>query len=277
MKRKKYYDPDPGRRRKRHRGKGPRKGVEPPGLKRWRLSHRGRSRRTHDPGYSYSMRTGPRGGHYFIGPKKRRYDPNRFARLRAYGRRHPRLAGYAGKVEHALGGGWGTGLGALIGLLAGIWTGWQEYGSAYGFGGKYQGSNYLNTIIGGEIKDNTGAVLEKKGPEIAHLWNFDMNSPQNALWYLKYKFLGLDDKNAYVGSAWVIPFWASIISYIFSRLPLGTKLKRIQRPVGALAKGGAIISTIGALALPGSPNGGAYSNIPSALPGYNNPEGKQLY
>ena len=72
------------------------------------------------------------------------------------------------------------------------------------------------------------------------------------VWYLKYKFLGLDGNNNYVGSAWVIPFWVGLASWVFSKLPLGSKMHRIQKPLNKFGKATTIVSTIGALALPGS-------------------------
>lgn len=211
------------------------------------------------------MKRGPRGGTYFAGPKKRRYDPapRRFTRARAYIARHPKARRIAGKIESGLTR-YGIALGALFGALAGILIGFDEYKG----GGPNQGSNYMNRIIGGEIKDANGTVIEKSIPEIAHLWSDFPNLPN----YLKYKFLGLDAQNKYIGSAWVIPFWVGVGSWIFSKLPLGSKLHRVQRPLGKIGIGVAGVSAFGALALPGSPtNSNGYGYIPSAARGRNEP------
>jgi hypothetical protein len=262
------YDPDPRRRTRRgtHRRRSPRKGIEPAGLRRWRLAHR----RTADPGYARTVRQGPRGGWFFAGPKKRRYDPapRRFARARAFVGRHPRARRIAGKIEGGINK-YGTYLGMLFGALAGILVGYDEYKAT----GPNQFSNYLHATIGGDIKNADGTVARKAVAEISHLWNLDMKDPWNAVNYLKYKFLGLEpNSNKYVGSAWVIPFWVGIGSFIFSKLPLGSRLHRIQRPLGKIGLGVAGVSAFGALALPGSPNmNNGYGNIPSASPGYNEP------
>ena len=135
-------------------------------------------------------------------------------------------------------------IGALLGMLAGIWTGVNE------------------TSYGGDFGKYFGRVTGADGgpPEIAHLWtNSGAWNPMN---YLSYKFLGIDPVTGkYVGSAWVMPFWAGIGSWIFSKLPLGHKFTRIQRPLGKIGLGVAIASAIGALALPGSPDYLGQSNV----------------
>jgi hypothetical protein len=241
-----YYDPDPGRRRtRRRRTRDPRRrGKVPKQLRAWVFGRR----LTRDPGYRYSLRSGPRGGHYFIGPKKRRYDP---ARKRRFGRAW--LTAPARRVGSQLERGfnrYASWIGGLLALAAGVWMGYDSMKNY----GPNQANNYLHSLIGGDIKDASGTLISTRGPEIAHLWSLDQSKDAYYLPnYLKYKFLGLDpNTNQYVGSAWVIPFWASIAAFIFSKLPLGPKLKRIQRPIGAIGKAGAIVSTIGALAIPGS-------------------------
>jgi hypothetical protein len=232
------YDPDPRRRNSRH---GHRKGIEPAGLKRWRLAHK----RTHDPGSVRSYHTGRRGGHYFQGPRKRRYDPQRFARARGYARR----AG--SKLESSIRR-FGTPIGALLGALAGIWTGIDEY-KVYG-PNQYQ--NYWNTIVGGEVKNADGTVIGTRHAEITHLW--ETTGAWNPLSYVKYKFLGTDPTTgAYTGSAWVIPFWLSLIGTLAGPIAkiFTNKGQRFLRPIQKIATGSLIVSTIGALALPGSPNG----------------------
>jgi hypothetical protein len=236
------------RRRRRHSSgrydPRPRRGVEPKGLKRWRLGHR---RKRHDPGYMSSMKRGRRGGTYFAGPKKRRYDPRprRYSRARAYFARHPRYGRAGSKIEHGVNR-WGMAIGALLGLFAGIWIGVNEPSYNGDFG------KYFARVTGGD-----GGP-----PEIAHLWT--TSGVWNPMSYLSYKFLGIDPNTGkFAGSAWIIPFWTGIGAYIVSKLPIGHKLSRIQRPLGKIGLGVALVSAIGALALPGSPNALGQMNVNS--------------
>jgi len=64
---------DPGKKKKK------RKGRMPPALRRYWAKHR-RKGRKYDPGRP--VWRGPRGGLYFRGPKKKRYDPGRRSRVR---------------------------------------------------------------------------------------------------------------------------------------------------------------------------------------------------
>lgn len=232
------YDPDPGR-RKRHRGH--RKGVEPAGLKRWRLAHR----RTHDPGYAQSYRTGRRGGHYFLGPKKRRYDPARRAPSRRFGRvRH-----YGSKAEGMINR-YGTWIGGALALFAGIWDSVSQYEKAYPGKGL---ENWFNQTTG-----QGGRAIE-----VGHLANFNMSDQWNVLNYLKYKFLGTNPDGTTGHSSWMLPFWAGLITWIgtsvFKRFRPG-RASRIITPINKIAKGLTIVSAIGALALPGSGQTGPGAN-----------------
>jgi hypothetical protein len=233
---KETFDPDP-RRHRRH--KGPRKGIEPKGLKRWRLAHR-----THDPSSVRRRKPwhrGPRGGKYWKGPTKRRYDTPRFARVRRYGRR------IGGKAENFINkyGGW---LGALSALGFGFYTAITKYTAAHGDAGY---GNYWATLVGGTRSDGVVRV-----PEISHLWQNE--PPDGSGWtpikYLQYKF-GLYQPGGDL-SSWAIPFWASLIAYVASKIPLPIpSWARIRKPLGKIAAPALLISTIGALALPGCPNG----------------------
>jgi len=232
-KRRKYYDPDP---RRRSRRRGHRKGVEPAGLKRWRLAHK-----THDPGRSHTYRTGPRGGHYFAGPKKRRYDPphRRFGGARRAG---GKLESIFNKYGHLLGFGIGAG--------AGVYQGYQQY-AVYG---KNQGRNYLATIIGGDIYSKDDVKLSTRIPEIAHLWTTEPNNGWNPVKYLKYKFLGLNDQDQFIGSSWVYPFWGGVIAALAGPVAklFTNKGQRFLKPLHKIGIGLTAMSTVGALALPGS-------------------------
>jgi hypothetical protein len=190
------------------------------------------------------------------GPHKRRYDP-------APPRRRFRSAG--GKAEGFFNK-WGTALGALIGLGAGAYTGYNDYSNAYG---PNAGQNYINTIIGGEIKDKTGAVIGTRTPEISKLWGTNdvlWGAPRGPIDYLKYKFLGLREDNTYKGSAWVMPFWfgfASTIARPIAKL-FTNKADRILKPLQKIGIGMLAVSTIGALALPGSPKPGDIGTMSNA-------------
>ena len=217
------YDPDPKRKRK----SGHRKGVEPAGLKRWRLAQK-RKRRT-------------------SGGTKRRYDPG----VRSgYRRAKTKARGFLGKIENYINkyAGWMGGLGALI---VGVKTGYDTYTKHYG---EDASSDYWTTLVGG-----TTSTGDKRPPEIMHLFkNYNGWTP---LKYLKYKFLGFEEE-----SAWVYPFWVSLGTLIACKLPLPFKnAKRIQKPLGKIAGAALAVSTIGALALPGcgpnSPSGASTSNL----------------
>jgi hypothetical protein len=154
--------------------------------------------------------------------------------------------------------------------LAGVFGAIPSYETAYGK--KNAWMNWLHCIIGGEIKNDSGAVVQTKPAEISRLWTTD--GDWTPLTYLKYKFLGTHPTTGeYCGSAWVIPFWASLAGWIASKLPLPIpSWARVRRPLGKLATGGLVISTIGALALPGCPDPDGHTN--SATRTYSNPQGR---
>jgi hypothetical protein len=143
----------------------------------------------------------------------------------------------------------------LFGALLGIGVGINEYG------GNWQA--YWNRIVG-----QGGDVAE-----VSHLWQ-----PSGSLTpatYLKYKFLGIDPTGKFTGSAWIYGFWGGIAAYIFSKLPLGSKARRIQRPLGKIGKGLAAVSAVGALVLPGSPATAPVLDMPAgARPTGNVPFGR---
>ncbi len=194
------------------------------------------------------MWKGPRGGHYFKGPKKRRYDPKRFARIRRYGHR---VRGFGGKLEGGVNK-YGGFLGFFGNLAYGIYHGFTEYQTVYGASA---GVNYLHTITGGDIYDSAGTKIGTRTPEISKLWG-----TSDSTWgggidkYLKYKFLGLDADNKYIGSSWspgiiggLIATFAGPIAKLFT-----SKGQRILRPLSKIGQGLLASSTAGALALPGS-------------------------
>jgi hypothetical protein len=237
------YDPDP--RPKRHRlHKGHRKGVEPAGLKRWRLGHihRPHRRPTADPGYKRSFWKGPRGGHYFQGPHKRRYDPA------------PRRPSKGG-IEKAFNG-W---LGSIVGLFAalgwGVWQGYSEYEKAS------PGNGWTN--YGNAVKT-----------EYQHLYDFNSKDTYYLPNYLAYKFLGRDPTTGNFGmqSAWVTPFWTFTIVGIFTAILNRihghgiSKIHRITKPITKICKYGAIGSAAGALFLPGCGTTGPQSKPQTQTP-----------
>lgn len=143
---------------------------------------------------------------------------------------------------------YGTIIGGLLAAVVGLWYGYNEYQKAFG---KDAGRNYLTTITGGKFADGT-----VRTPEISKLAGMTddvyKGSPMD---YLKYKFLGMDANNNYVGSAWVIPFWAGLVGYLAGPIAkmVTHKGQRILRPISKIGKGAMIMSAAGALALPGSP------------------------
>jgi hypothetical protein len=247
------YDPDPRRKR---RG-GHRKGVEPAGLKRWRLAHK-----THDPGRASSLWKGPRGGHYFHGPHKNRYDPApRYRRARQYFARHPRYRRVGGKIGGIFNK-WGVAIGALIGGGIGFYQAYNDYNQAYGSNAL---KNYWNSIIGGPFVDKNGASLGSRTPEISKLWGTNDSqwaAPRGPLDYLKYKFLG-QDQGAYKGSAWVYPFWIGFAATILRPIArlFTHKGEHILKPLQKVGIGMLGVSTVGALALPGCPKKGDVANV----------------
>ena len=243
MKRRKksYYDPGP-----RRRSRGHRKGVEPPGLRRWRLANR----RTHDPvrrvKHSY---TGPRGGSYWQGPKTRRYDPRpravRFARIRRYGSKGESLINK-----------WAAPIGFLGTLGYGLYTGYNSIVEANltypdAFGSKTPWERYVNLLK----------------TEYTHLYKSDPY--WNPTTYLKYKFLGLDSSGAQVASTWSTPFILSLFGFVGTTIAKMTgklgKYSRIITPINKLSTGALVASVIGALAIPGTGKTGP--GAPLALPG----------
>jgi len=262
------YDPDPRRRAKGRRG---RRGRVPPQLRAWVFGRR--KGRTHDPrrkSMAYGYRAvrgkpygvGRRGGVYWSRARKPRYDPARFERVRRYGRR------IGGKFEGFINkyGGW---LGGGLAALAGVGTGLSKASTAYGDKAL---DNYVKIIIGGDTVNKDGTFEMHRIPEIAHLWQND--GAWTPISYLKYKF-GLEQPGGDL-SSWAIPFWASLIGYIASKLPLPIpSWARIRKPLGKIAAPALVVSTIGALALPGS---GEHSNSTRSYnPTYNSPTRNYVY
>jgi len=238
------YDPDPRRRAKGRRGGLPKSIIRKYGIskKAWQVFRGGR---THDPRRSGARAdhtpygVGRRGGVYWSGAKKPRYDPARFARVRRYGRR------IGGKFENFINK-YGTPIGAGLAALTGVGTGLSKATTAYGDKAL---DNYVKIIIGGDTVNKDGTFEQHRIPEIAHLWQND--GAWTPLTYLKYKF-GIDQPGGDL-SSWAIPFWASLIGYIASKLPLPIpSWARIRKPLGKIAAPALVVSTIGALALPGS-------------------------
>jgi hypothetical protein len=240
------YDPDPRRRRRR----GKRSRV-PPQLRAWVY---GRRRKRYDPArrsiaYGYGTirgkpyRIGPRGGVAWAGGRKPRYDPEprRFARIRRYGSKAESFINkHAGKI--------GAGLAALMGI-----------GGALNTYSKYYGdkaiSDYFTTTVGGTI--STGEVRQ---PEILNILG-DPKRNLDTLSYLKYKF-GFSQGAKGEISSWAIPFWGSLIGWIISKFHILPS--RINRPLEGISKGALVVSTIGALALPGCPDSGEQASSASS-------------
>jgi len=258
------YDPDP---RRHKRSRGHRRGIEPAGLKRWRLAHR---RRTHDPGRAKykPLHYGHRGGTYFQGPRARRYDPapRRFERLRSYGRR---ARGYGGKIEGGVNR-YGGILGFFGALIYGSYTGYASYEKAF----KDNGWNKDNPLVIDGVSftcawDRYLYVLQR---ESSQLWS--PHEGWDTVKYLRYKFTGVDNTDKQVGSAWVVPFWVSLIATLAGPIAkiFTNKGQRILRPIHKVGVGALAASTIGALALPG-----CGSELPAPPPPNGMNQGKPNY
>jgi hypothetical protein len=211
---------DPGRKYKS------RKGRVPPQLRAWVF---GRRRRTHDPGrrkgmsYGYGSIAGKpyakgrRGGVYWSGGHKPRYDPGR-------GRRKGRFTGFGGKILTKLDK-YGTALGALIGFGVPAYMSIQEHDWT-------KGSNwykYFTLGIPGELKTL-----------------FGQSTGMSSMDYLAYKFTN-------PSCVWVAPFWGSLVARVLSGFGFfGLIPPKYNVVIKKFANGMLITSTIGALALPGS-------------------------
>jgi hypothetical protein len=186
---------------------------------------------------------GRRGGIYWSRGRKPRYDPGVRSRIRGYGRR---ARAYGSKIEAVINRHAGK-IGAGLGALAGIGGAISTYNIAYG---KDALSNYFYTIIGGKMADGT-----ERPPEIMHLFkDFPGWTP---LEYVKYKF-GLKTGGYGEISAWAVPFWASLIAWIVSKFKVIPP--RYNKPLEGISKGALVVSTIGALALPGCPGPDGHTN-----------------
>jgi hypothetical protein len=178
------------------------------------------------------------------------------AKLRHYGRR-------AGSKFEGLFNKYGTALGAFIGAVTGLAIGYNDYNNAYGPNAP---KNYLNTIIGGEMKSSTGTSIGTRTPEISKLWGSNdalWSAPRGPLDYVKYKFLGQDLGGGYKGSAWVYPFWIGLVATLAAPIAklFTSKGQRILKPLHKVGVGMLAVSTVGALALPGSPKKGDIVNM----------------
>lgn len=237
------YDPDP----RRHKRSRSRRGRVPPQLRAWVYRRR---KRTHDPGRARSLRRGPRKGHYFQGPTRRRYDPapRRFERLRSYGRR---ARGYGSKVESGINR-YGSILGFGGALGIGMYTGYQKYVDAF----VKNGWNADNPLVIDGIKFT--CAWDRYLYVLQHEYQRLYNPTGDKIWtpsaYLKFKFLGQVPEGAGPeSSAWVIPFWVSLIGTLAAPIAriFTSKGQRILRPIHKVSVGALAASTIGALALPG--------------------------
>lgn len=177
-----------------------------------------------------------------IGTKmKRRYDPA--ARRRRFGG----IRSYGGKIERGLSSTWGSVLGGAAATLYGVFSGLND--TANMLGDKITDGDTLKAY-GQQIYGGTmyGQPVQAS---ISNLWNPNAIYGESALNYLCYRFTGYNPAaKTWAESAWVAPFWASVAGLVGSMLPLGAKAKRFQKPMKAIATGGLIASTIGALALP---------------------------
>lgn len=169
-------------------------------------------------------RVGRRSGVAWSAGRKLRYDVaprRRFAKARHYG----------GKAEEMINKHSGK-LGFFGALLYGVLAGLSSIGKH---------------VPQDQVAPRYFEVLTKEG---MHLANFNMQDDWNVVNYLKYKFLGIHPQGLEGGSAWVFPFWASLIAFILTKFKVLPK--RINQPLEGISKGALVASTIGALVLPGT-------------------------
>jgi hypothetical protein len=267
------YDPDPRRHKRSHgrRGGLPKSLIRKYGIskKAWQVFRGGR---THDPGRAKykPLHYGHRGGTYFQGPTRRRYDPapRRFERLRSYGRR---ARGYGGKIEGGVNR-YGGILGFFGALIYGSYTGYAAFEKAF----KENGWNKDNPLVIDGVSftcawDRYLYVLQREGSQ---LWS--PHEGWDTVKYLRYKFTGVDNTDKQVGSAWVVPFWVSLIATLAGPIAklFTNKGQRILRPIHKVGVGALAASTIGALALPGC---GENSGLPQPPPPNSMNQGKPNY
>lgn len=188
------------------------------------------------------FRKGSRGGVYWSGARARRYDPAGRGRWRGYARR---AGGKVGGIINR----YGVAIGAGLAALAGIGQGYQELNNDFPNNGL---KAWFTHTVGGTLPAG-GTYSGDAIPEVSHLWT--TSGAWNPTSYLKYKFLGTHPSTGqYVGGAWVYPFWLSLVGYLVSKfMPARFLPAKFKTPLEKLSKGALIVSTIGALALPGSP------------------------
>lgn len=211
-----------------------RRGLSPPKTSTRHKRDPGRKRRSMKRGYG-SLRkkpygVGSRGGLYWSGGRKPRYDPRR---RRSYRHRaKSKLDQIFSKAETSF-----AKVADLVGFGIGLllpsfesYKHWKEH-----YGADYTMMNWLKAVPN-EVKTLCG-----------------MNPEWSPLQHIEWKFTHAD-------SHWRVPFWASLGAYIITKLglldiPLSflTKnTKRITEPIQKVSRGMLIATTIGGLILPGS-------------------------
>lgn len=224
--------------------------------KKGRKKGKSRKKRSYDPtrgmAYGYGQvrgkpyRIGRRGGVAWSGGRKPRYDPQprRFGRIRRYGT----------KAE-----GWVNKYGGILGFFGALIA-----GIAGGYTNVVQGLKNSGLSDEEANKQAFGRYVALTKSEFTHLYKTE--GDWNPLSYLKYKFLGIHPTpmsaeqaatTPYPTSSWVLPFWASLVAFIGSKLAIhfkfgGNTVQRIARPVEKISKGALVASTIGALVLAGT-------------------------
>lgn len=128
------------------------------------------------------------------------------------------------------------GIGAGLAALAGVVGAFQSLGTV----------TYPDSVGNKNALERYWWLLQR---EYTHLYNFDPNvpfsmHPESKPNYLQYKF---------TQSAWTIPFWASLVAFIGAKVACYFGVAPIiTKPIERISTGALIVSTIGALVLPGS-------------------------
>jgi hypothetical protein len=168
--------------------------------------------------------------------------------LRSYGRR---ARGYGGKVESGI-----NKYGSLLGfggaLGVGVYTGYQKYVDAF----TKNGWNKENPLVIDGVSFT--CAWDRYLYVLQHEYQRLYNPTGDKIWtptaYLQFKFFGTVPEGAGPeSSAWVIPFWLSLIGTLAAPIAklFTNKGQRILRPIHKISVGALAASTIGALALPG--------------------------
>ena len=219
-----------------------------------------RKRRSMATGYgrinSKPYKRGPRGGTYWSGGRKPRYDPQRRSRR---SKARGKLDGMFNQIQKRI-----DPICDLIGFLTGLIAPLKSAYDTYMESGFWQYPS-AEKSIGNFFK--LGVPME-----VSQLLNQPVPGGRDkglgTIKYLEYKFLNDECR-------WKAPFWASLGVYLACKFGIpqmlvglvSKKATRIFRPIQKIAGGALVATTLGALVLPGTKPANAPS---SGNPGHSN-------